>query len=70
MTTAKKGESLRVALTKRALERQFMRAGVTRRAAEVEVARLSQDVRWRRLNLPARAEIAWKTLLATTRKAR
>lgn len=54
--------SLREALTKRALERQFRRAGLTRRTAEIEVARLTQRERWRRLTLKERGEIAWTVL--------
>jgi len=53
-------ESLRAALTKRALEKQFMRAGLTRRTAETEVSRLTQKQRWQRLSEKNRAEIAWK----------
>lgn len=58
--------TLRESLTKRALERQFRRVGLTRRTAETEVARLTQAERWRRLSLKERAEIAWEVL---TRRA-
>ena len=57
-------ESLRAALTKRALEKQLMRAGSPRRAAERIVQSLSHDDRWGKLPLHVRAEIAWKCLLS------
>lgn len=53
----------REALTKRALETQFRRAGLTRRTAETEVTRLTQPERWSRLSQKDRAEISWKVLL-------
>lgn len=58
--------TFRESLTKRALERQFRRVGLTRRTAETEVARLTQAERWRRLTLKERSEIAWAVL---TRRA-
>lgn len=54
--------TLRVSLTKRALEKHLCRAGLTRRTAEIEVARLTQAERWRRLTLKDRADIAWAVL--------
>lgn len=60
----KGAEVFRVALTKRALETQLMRAGSPRRAAERIVQSLSHESRWRKLPLHIRAEIAWKCLLS------
>jgi len=37
-----------------------MRAGLTRKTAETEVARLTQKQRWQRLSEKNRADIAWK----------
>lgn len=54
--------TLRESLTKRALERQLCRAGVTKRTAMIEVARLTQPERWRRLTLKDRAAIAWEVV--------
>lgn len=62
-------EGWRVSMIKRALERQLRRTGVTRRAAEIAVARLSQAERWQRLSLKDRAEIAWKILNTPERTA-
>lgn len=55
-----KASSLRVALTKRALELQLMRAGSPKRDAERISARLAHIERWQKLPLRIRAEIAWK----------
>lgn len=60
---------LRIALTKRALETQLMRAGSPRRAAEQIVQSLSHAARWAKLPLHVRAEIAWKCLLSEKSRA-
>ncbi|MEA9906097.1 hypothetical protein VDG44_16355 [Xanthomonas campestris pv. raphani] len=60
-------QSLRMALTKRALAKQLMRAGSPKREAEQVAQRLTQAQRWQRLPMHVRADIAWKTLI-TPRK--
>lgn len=53
-------ETLRFALTKKALAKQLMRAGSPKREAEAVVARLPWVVQWRKLPDHVRSEIAWK----------
>lgn len=53
---------LKIALTKRSLEKQLMRAGTPRKEAEQITARLSHRDQWKKLPLGVRAEIAWKTI--------
>ncbi|HVJ38335.1 MAG TPA: hypothetical protein VM687_11125 [Stenotrophomonas sp.] len=56
---------LKIALTKRALAKQLMRAGSPKREAEQAAERLSQQERWRKLPQHVQAEIAWKALTMT-----
>lgn len=59
-------ETLKVALTKRALAKQLMRAGSPKQEAEQVANRLPQYQRWTKLPLHVRADIAWKS--ATTKR--
>ncbi len=61
-----KNETLKVALTKRALAKQLMRAGTPKKEAEQVATRLPQRERWRKLPQHVQADIAWKA--ATTEK--
>lgn len=56
-------EILKIALTKRALAKQLMRAGAPKQDAEHVAERLSQAERWRKLPHHVQAEIAWKALI-------
>lgn len=49
-----------VALTKRAVAKQLMRAGSPKQEAESVVSRLPHHRLWAKLPLTTRAEIAWK----------
>lgn len=51
---------LKIALTKRALETQLMRAGTPRKEAEQITARLPHRLQWSRLPEAVRSEISWK----------
>lgn len=55
-------QTLKIALTKRALAKQLMRAGTPKREAEQVATRLPQKDRWKKLPLHVRAEIAWKAV--------
>lgn len=57
-------ETLKVALTKRALSTQLMRAGAPKQDAEQITARLTHGQRWKKLPQHVRSDIAWKA--ATT----
>lgn len=61
---------LRIALTKRALEKQLRRAGSPRREAEAVATRLSHKDAWRKLPTNVQAEIAWKVMQAKVREER
>lgn len=52
--------TLRIALTKRAVTKQLMRAGSPRKEAEQVVARLPHAQLWRKLPAHVQSEIAWK----------
>lgn len=52
--------TLLVALTKRAIAKQLMRAGSPKREAESVAERLPHHELWRKLPLTTRAAIAWK----------
>ena len=59
-------QTLLVALTKRALAKQLMRAGTPKKEAEAVVARLPHRTQWAKLPHHVQSEIAWKA--ATTGK--
>lgn len=59
--------ALKIALTKRALAKQLMRAGCPKREAEAAVSRLTYREMVRKLPLHVRAEIAWKVVTAQRR---
>ncbi len=58
--------ALLVALTKRALATQLMRAGSPKREAEAVASRLPHHLQWAKLPQHVQSEIAWKA--ATSRK--
>ncbi|EPG8078111.1 MULTISPECIES: hypothetical protein [Stenotrophomonas maltophilia group] len=58
--------SLLVALTKRALAKQLMRAGSPKKEAEAAASRLPHRLQWAKLPQHVQSEIAWKA--ATSRK--
>ena len=58
--------ALLVALTKRALATQLMRAGSPKKEAEAVTSRLPHHLQWAKLPQHVQSEIAWKA--ATSRK--
>ncbi|TDK23435.1 hypothetical protein E2F46_10980 [Luteimonas aestuarii] len=60
--------TLKVALTKRALAKQLMRAGSPKKEAEAVAERLPHEQQWRKLPVHVQAEIAWKALTTGKQK--